>query len=141
MVEEQRQRIEQEMTRMINELDLQYLRKMQADMHTCAATCCNNRDSSLEKVQKCVENCSGSLNWAQNYVQRELELLQNKLQRCVMDCNDNVRVQMGPNPNEDEVEKFTKIFENCATKCVDSQVNYIPSLLKKMKNDLESGHK
>lgn len=29
MVEQQRQRIEQEMTKMINELDLQYLRKMQ----------------------------------------------------------------------------------------------------------------
>lgn len=29
MVEEQRQRIEQEMTKMVNELDLLYLRKMQ----------------------------------------------------------------------------------------------------------------
>lgn len=29
MVEQQRQRIEQEMTKMINELDLEYLRKMQ----------------------------------------------------------------------------------------------------------------
>lgn len=29
MVEEQRQRIEQEMTKMINDLDKQYLRKMQ----------------------------------------------------------------------------------------------------------------
>lgn len=29
MVEEQRQRVEQEMTKLINELDMQYLRKMQ----------------------------------------------------------------------------------------------------------------
>lgn len=29
MVEQQRQRIEQEMTKMINELDIDYLRKMQ----------------------------------------------------------------------------------------------------------------
>jgi hypothetical protein len=29
MVEQQRQRIEQEMTKMVNELDLEYLRKMQ----------------------------------------------------------------------------------------------------------------
>jgi len=107
-------------------------------MHKCAAACCENRDSSLEKVQRCVENCSVTLNWAQNYVQKELELLQNKLQRCVTDCNDDIRVQMGANPTENEVEKFTNIFEKCATKCVDSQVSYMPSLLKKMKNDLAS---
>lgn len=34
MVEQQRQRIEQEMTKMINELDLQYLRKMQVFIFT-----------------------------------------------------------------------------------------------------------
>ncbi|KAJ8942654.1 hypothetical protein NQ318_013367 [Aromia moschata] len=125
MVEQQRQRIEHEMTKMINEIDMEYLRKMQADMHRCAAQCCDNREASLERVQKCVENCSSKINWAQSYVQRELEQLQNKLQRCVMDCNDDVRV-----------EKFTSIFEDCAKKCVDKQIEYMPSLLKKIKADL-----
>ncbi|ENN72783.1 protein FAM136A [Dendroctonus ponderosae] len=138
MVEEQRQRVEQEMTKLVNELDMQYLRKMQADMHRCAAACCDNRESSLERVQKCVENCSEPLNWAQNYVQEELGALQNKLQRCVMNCNDDVRVQLGVNPSDSEVDKFTKIFEKCATGCVDSQVKFIPSLLRKMKNDLSN---
>lgn len=72
-------------------------------MHRCAAKCCDNRESSLERVQKCVENCSSSLTWAQSYVQKELEMCQNKLQRCVMDCNDDVRLKMGPNPTETEV--------------------------------------
>lgn len=72
-------------------------------MHRCAATCCDNRESSLERVQKCVENCSAPLNWAQNYVQEELGSLQNKLQRCVMNCNDDVRVQLGANPSDSEV--------------------------------------
>ncbi|XP_050296545.1 protein FAM136A [Anthonomus grandis grandis] len=140
MVEQQRQRIEQEMTKMINELDLQYLRKMQADMHRCAATCCDNQDTSLERVQKCVESCSTSLTWAQNYVQKELEGLQNKLQRCVMDCNDEVRVKMGPNPTDSDVDKFTKIFEDCATKCVDKQLGYMPSLFNRMKTELSKGN-
>ncbi|KAG5876737.1 hypothetical protein JTB14_028611 [Gonioctena quinquepunctata] len=139
MVEQQRQRIEQEMTKMINDLDMQYLRKMQADMHRCAATCCDNRESSLERVQKCVENCSVKITWAQSYVQRELEQLQNKLQRCVMDCNDDVRVKMGPNPSESEVDTFTAIFEKCATKCVDKQLEFMPSLFRRMKADLSKG--
>lgn len=103
MVDVQRQRIEQEMTKMINDLDLQYLRKMQADMHRCAANCCVNRNVSLERVQKCVDNCSATINWAQTYVQKEFEIFQNRLQRCVMDCNDDVRQKMGPDPSNSEV--------------------------------------
>ncbi|KAK9875355.1 hypothetical protein WA026_007753 [Henosepilachna vigintioctopunctata] len=136
MVEEQRQRIEQEMTKMINDLDLHYLRKMQADMHRCAAKCCDNDKISLEGVQKCVDNCSVNLNWTQNYVQTQLTQLQNKLQRCVMDCNDDIKVKMGPKPSDSEVEKFTALFENCAKNCVDKQLDYMPSLLKKMKSDI-----
>lgn len=72
-------------------------------MHRCAAKCCDNRELPLDNVQKCVENCSSSINYAQSYVHRELEQLQNKLQRCVMDCNDEIRVKLGPNPTESEV--------------------------------------
>lgn len=74
-------------------------------MHRCAATCCDNRDLTLERVQKCVDNCSAKLNWAQSFVQREFEQCQNKLQRCVMDCNEDIRVKMGPNPTESEVSR------------------------------------
>ncbi|KAL3286315.1 hypothetical protein HHI36_000824 [Cryptolaemus montrouzieri] len=136
MVEAQRQRIEQEMTKIINELDLEYLRKMQADMHRCAAKCCDNKSTSLEGVQKCVDRCSTTLNWAQNYVQTNLTQLQNKLQRCVLDCNDDIKVKMGPNPTDQEVEKFTALFEDCAKNCVDKQIDYMPSLLRKMKIDI-----
>ncbi|KAJ8912840.1 hypothetical protein NQ315_007971 [Exocentrus adspersus] len=139
MVEQQRQRIEQEMTKMINDLDVGFLRKMQADMHRCAANCCENKEASLERVQRCVEKCSVKINWAQSYVQTELEQLQNKLQRCIMDCNDDVRVKLGPNPSEADVEKFTTVFENCAKGCVDKQIDYMPLLLKKIKAELVKG--
>ena len=92
-------------------------------MHRCAAKCCDNRELSLESVQKCVENCASPLNYAQNYVQKELEQLQNKLQRCVMDCNDDIRVKMGPNPTEAEVRKqifqslFKKVFSDKQIHC------------------------
>lgn len=72
-------------------------------MHRCAAKCCENTDSSLERVQHCVDTCGSNLQQAQNYVQREIETFQNRLQRCVMECNDDIRDKMGPNPNESEV--------------------------------------
>ncbi|KAI4468234.1 hypothetical protein MML48_2g00004013 [Holotrichia oblita] len=138
MVEQQRQRVEQEMTKMVNELDKEYLRRMQADMHRCAAKCCDNTSVSLESVQRCVENCGNPLTKAQGYVQKELENLQNRLQRCVMDCNDTVKDKMGPNPSETEINRYTLMFEGCAVKCVDKHLELIPTVMKAIKTVLTS---
>lgn len=75
-------------------------------MHKCAAKCCENTEISLERVQQCVETCSTPLNQSQNYVQKEIQHLQNRLQRCVMECNDEIKDKMGPNPSESEVNYF-----------------------------------
>lgn len=45
-------------------------------MHKCAAQCCENETYSIQKVHNCVENCSSSLNKAQQYVQGEFERVQ-----------------------------------------------------------------
>ncbi|XP_018328812.1 protein FAM136A [Agrilus planipennis] len=139
MVEQQRQRVEQEMSNLVNEIDRDYLRKMQADMHRCAIKCCENDSYSVEKVQRCVETCSLPLQNAQNYVQKELEQLQSRLQRCVMDCNDEIKDKMGPNPSDSEIEKFTNMFEKCAVKCVDKHLNIIPQTTKAIKTVLTKG--
>ncbi|KAF5299573.1 hypothetical protein FQR65_LT09378 [Abscondita terminalis] len=136
MVELQKQRVEQEMTVMIDELDKQFLRKMQATMHRCAAKCCDNLDVSLERVQNCVNACSTPFTNAQTYVQNELERLQTRLQRCVMECNDSIKDKIGPNPSEAEVNKYSLMFENCAIKCVDTHIDLIPTLMKSMKTVL-----
>ncbi|KAG5326393.1 F136A protein, partial [Pseudoatta argentina] len=75
-MEEQRKRVEDYMTKMVEEIDKMYLRKMQRDMHKCAAQCCENESYSIQKVHTCVENCSSSLNKAQQYVQGEFERVQ-----------------------------------------------------------------
>lgn len=90
---------------------------LQHEMHLCAAKCCENSDASLDRVQHCVENCSVPLHNAQNYVQGELESLQKRLQRCVMDCNDMIKDKMGPNPSEAEVSScsFKRLLRGCYT--------------------------
>lgn len=75
-------------------------------MHRCATKCCEDANSSIERVQQCVERCSMPLNNAQNYVQKEIEHTQSRLQRCVMLCNDDIKDKMGPNPSENEVGLF-----------------------------------
>lgn len=53
-------------------------------MHLCAAKCCEDKYSSIDTVQGCVDRCSTPLNKSQRYVQTELEGFQGRLQRCVM---------------------------------------------------------
>ncbi|XP_063544492.1 protein FAM136A [Cydia strobilella] len=139
MVEAQKFRIEQEMTNLVNELDRSYLRKMQGDMHRCAAQCCDNQQNTLERVHGCIDNCTTSLNQANNYVQNEINHFQNRLQRCVMDCNDSARDRLGPDPSQETIDKCTIDFEKCAVKCVDKHMGIIPSMLKTMKSVLASG--
>lgn len=113
----------------------------QADMHFCAAKCCEDQTSSIDTVQGCVERCSVPLNKAQRYVHTELEGFQGRLQRCVMvvistekvkipfawqflpvfqQCNDDIKNQMPPTPSDSEVTKYTAQFERCAIKCMNN---------------------
>ncbi|GLV39751.1 uncharacterized protein CBL_08183 [Carabus blaptoides fortunei] len=139
MVEEQRQRVEQEMTKMIDELDRSYLRKMQVKMHQCAAACCEDQNGSIERVQQCVQRCSAPLNNAQDYVQQEIEHTQSRLKRCVMQCNDEIKDRMGPAPSERDAQKYSDMFEKCAVKCVDKHIELLPTVLKAMKTVLAKG--
>ncbi|KAF7995841.1 hypothetical protein HCN44_006948 [Aphidius gifuensis] len=138
MVEEQRKRVEDAMSKIVEDIDKSHLRKIQGDMHRCAAKCCDNKSYNSQKVQSCVENCSGPLNRAQQYIQTEFERAQNRLQRCVMECNDSIRDKMGPNPSQDEVNSLSEDFEKCATKCVDTYVGLLPALQSAMKKALQS---
>ncbi|KAG5669064.1 hypothetical protein PVAND_016964 [Polypedilum vanderplanki] len=138
-INQQRQRVEQEITSLVDNLDKSYMRKMQGQMHECAAKCCQDTESSMDVIQQCVERCSKPVNKAQRYVQSELERLQNRLQRCVMDCNDSVKDKIPPNPNEEQIAKFTAEFERCAIKCVDNSMDTLPGLFKAMKNVLSKG--
>lgn len=56
----------------------------QMDMHLCAAKCCDDRSSSIETVQRCVQNCSTGVTKAERYVHHQMQDFQNRLQRCVM---------------------------------------------------------
>lgn len=94
---------------------------------------------NIDSVQNCVERCSLPLNRAQAYVQNELMHFQRRLQRCVMDCNDQVKDKMPIEPTNADITKYTDDFENCAKICVDKHVGLLPHLLKSIKKVLEKG--
>ncbi|XP_073992035.1 protein FAM136A-like [Rhodnius prolixus] len=137
MVEQQSRRVEDAMKKIVNEIDTEYLRKMQANMHRCAARCCDNNTDSMEQVHQCVQNCSSGLTEAEHFVKQEFSTVQNRLQRCIMDCNDEIRDKAGPTPSDTDMDKYGAVFEKCAIKCVDKHVEQLPAMLKRMKEVLK----
>ncbi|XP_076763602.1 protein FAM136A [Xylocopa sonorina] len=135
MVEEQQKRVEEYTIKLAEEID-KSMRKMKGDAYRCAASCCDNEAYSIHKVQNCVANCNSSLDRAQEYAKEELERVQNRLQRCVMDCNDRIKDAAGPNPLQRDMEIYREQFDKCVTKCVDNYCEMLPNLEKTMKKVL-----
>jgi len=109
---------------------------MQGDMHRCASRCCDDSSSSIDKVHGCIEQCSVPLQKAQHYVQTQMSDIQERLQRCVMQCQDKIKDKVGPDTTEGEVQAYKAQFEECAIKCVDDSINTLPDHTQRIKDRL-----
>ncbi|KAH8272741.1 hypothetical protein KR026_007455 [Drosophila bipectinata] len=126
-VEEQRERIDNAMINALDDLDREYLRKLEIQMHVCATKCCANSDASAEAVQRCVDRCQLPLTRARCYVQQELSEFENRLETCVQKCH-----QMRGGSGDCHLER-------CSIECIDGHVALLPEMLRAMRVTLEKG--
>lgn len=56
-----------------------------------------------------------------------------------MQCQDSIKDHVGPNTSEDQMDKYKAQYEKCVFKCVDTHVDMIPNMIKKMKEIVKSG--
>ncbi|XP_050738211.1 protein FAM136A-like isoform X2 [Eriocheir sinensis] len=132
MVDQAQHRIQEAMTALVDDLDKTYLRGMQRTMHLCAASCCEKKENSVDQVHRCIENCSTPLTQAQSFVQNELSQFQERLQRCVMVCQDRVKDHVHADATEAQVSAYKAEFEGCAMQCVDEHIQLMPSVKKRI---------
>lgn len=64
-------------------------------------------------------------------------LFQSRLQRCAMDCQDQIRDKVPSDASQDAVSKYRGELENCVIKCADTHVALIPALMQRMKEVLK----
>merc|ERR1712122_471195 len=107
-------RVQDAVTSMVNSLDRTHIRKIQHGMYQCSMKCCENESSSMEEVQHCLDRCSQPVTHAQSYFQQELSTFQNRLQRCAMDCQDQVRDKLPANATESDIMKHKPQMETCS---------------------------
>ena len=62
-----------------------------------------------------------------------------RLERCVLQCQDDIKDKIGANTNESQMSSFTSQFEKCVVKCADTHIDLIPNMLKKMKEAINKG--
>ncbi|XP_076068214.1 protein FAM136A-like isoform X1 [Oratosquilla oratoria] len=166
MVDDAQHKIQGAMTALVDELDRTFLRNMQKRMHLCAADCCSSEQSSVDQVHRCIESCSTPLTQAQSFVQHELSQFQERLQRCVMVCQDRVKEKVHSHTTEAQeappargtkvlansagsvlrqaalgvggVAVYKAEFEGCAMNCVDEHINLMPSVKRRIADVLST---
>ncbi|KAM6986901.1 protein FAM136A [Aplochiton taeniatus] len=135
MAEAHQARMQNEVEGMVQSLERDHIRKMQGRMFKCSADCCERTTDSMSQVHHCIERCHTPLAQAQGLVTSELEKFQDRLTRCTMHCNDKARDMFDSGAKETAVRA---LMENCVGSCVDDHVNMIPSMTRRLKENLDS---
>ncbi|XP_056288196.1 protein FAM136A isoform X1 [Pseudoliparis swirei] len=108
---------------------------LQGRMFSCSADCCDRSTDSMSVVHRCIERCHTPLAQAQGLVTSELEKFQDRLSRCTMHCNDKAKDLFDSGAKEPAVRS---LMDSCVGSCVDDHINLIPSMTRRIKDNLNS---
>ncbi|XP_022617901.1 protein FAM136A [Seriola dumerili] len=135
MAEAHQARVQNVVEEMVQSLERHHIRKMQGRMFKCSAECCDSSTDSMSQVHQCIERCHTPLATAQGLVTSELEKFQDRLTRCTMHCNDKAKDLFDSGAKEQAVRS---LMDRCVGSCVDDHVNLIPSMTRRLKENLDS---
>ncbi|XP_041087942.1 protein FAM136A-like [Polyodon spathula] len=135
MAEAQQARVQSAVESMVQDLELNHIRKMQARMFHCSADCCERPGATMQQVHQCMERCHTPLAQAQGVVTGELERFQDRLARCNMHCNDKAKDSFDSGSKEPVVRAQ---LERCVSACVDEHLNLLPGMTRKLRDTLDS---
>ncbi|XP_033172350.1 protein FAM136A [Drosophila mauritiana] len=122
--EETRERVDNAILTAMEDLDRDYLRKLQIEMHRCATACCADADANAEAVERCVDRCQIRLTRARCFVQQGVSDFENRLEKCIQQCR---------------LSGSDYGLERCTSNCVDSHVGLLPEMFRAMRDTLEKG--
>ncbi|XP_051765330.1 protein FAM136A [Ctenopharyngodon idella] len=135
MAEAQQARVQKAVEDMVQSLEKDHIRKMQGRMFRCSAECCERPGESMNQVHQCIERCHTPLAKAQGLVTSELEQFQDRLTRCTMNCNDKAKDLFDSGAKEPAVRA---LMDRCVSSCVDEHLNLLPSMMRRLKDSLNS---
>ena len=118
-------------------------RPVMKDSFSCAAKCCINANS--KNLNHCAENCMKKMPVMQNIVQQEMQTFQQRLQRCQMNCNEEVqdKVSMADMSrlSESAKDELEQQLRSCANRCFVNFRGKIPSLYSRIEHQVRQLNK
>uniref|UniRef100_A0A7S2V684 Protein FAM136A n=1 Tax=Fibrocapsa japonica TaxID=94617 RepID=A0A7S2V684_9STRA len=120
--------------KVINAVDQKYLRPIQRKTYLCMAKCFEG-NSSRQETENCTTRCPAELQQAQHVLQSELQTLQNRVQRCAAQCQEDIQNLVTPSTQGDS-RQMAKLQENL-NKCVSGCMNDSCKQLKPVQNRIE----
>ncbi|CAL1569513.1 unnamed protein product [Knipowitschia caucasica] len=135
MAEAHQARVQAAVEDMVQSLERDHIRKMQSRMFSCSASCCDRSEDSMTQVHQCIERCHTPLAQAQALVSTEMEKFQDRLARCTMHCNDKAKDLFDSGAKEPEVRA---LMERCVGTCVDDHIHLLPSMTRRLRDNLDS---
>ena len=131
-------RLQEGVDKMIASLSESRLKPMQKKMYLQMADCCDLKSDSA--TNQCLERSSAPLNIVQQIIQNEMTQLQNRVQRCGNDCEDNTRDSMGSKDmsNPKVQDEYMRKANACMSSCADKHLALLRSIQSRIEKEIDA---
>ncbi|CAM9110170.1 unnamed protein product [Pylaiella littoralis] len=135
MTERDQQALQKGFQGLGDNIDRLYSRPLQKTAYLCMAKCNDNSKLSSEAVSACMKRCEGPLQEINQVVQQEVGGLQNRMQRCAMDCADEAKdtIPAGAKEGDAVVERAMAQNIKCTSGCAKKHLALLPTIEGKIK--------
>ncbi|KAL3768783.1 hypothetical protein ACHAWU_006884 [Discostella pseudostelligera] len=131
-------KIEGDLTSLVDEIERSKLRPMGRSMYSCIVSCYDKagKNCAKEQIEQCSQQCQIPYQQAGAATQQEIANFQNRLNRSIMQCNDDAQGMVTPDMQHD-ARKMKKV-EDSMLKCIEGVIDKSRGGLKPMKQRIES---
>lgn len=93
-------------------------------MYKCCIDCASDHSSSIDQKEQCVKTCQQPLQQAQEVLSNELQAWQNRVQRSVQDCQDQIQDQYKAQASAGNIDQNAaqKDFEKCVSPVLEDKL-------------------
>lgn len=136
----QQRDLQHNVNEMVENIERTWLRTIMKKGYLCSAKCFENQKWTSEKLQQCVQRCQEPSAQAQNVVQQELQVFQNRVQRCASECQDRAQDEataLGQKLNEDKITQIQSKMEDCVSKCEETHSTLLSTVQQRIEQKLQ----
>mgnify|MGYP006119677029 FL=1 len=122
---------------MLARINVKKIRPIQKQTYLNMAKCFDMTND--QQIEQCTNNESVGVKVAQQIVQAEMGQFSNRVQRCMQDCEDSTRDQLGSADLSDPKtqDKAASMMTKCAKVCADKHIAMLASVEARILKDLE----